>query len=123
MTMNTILIVEDDRDLRHLYKIELEAEGYRILEAANGIEAKYSVERETPDLIIMDIRMPEKDGTEAMNEILMDHADIRVILNTSFSFYQDDFSSWGADAYILKSGDLAPLKTKVRELLPPPAAQ
>ena len=115
--MNTILIVEDDRNLLRLYKAELETEGYRILLAKDGDEATELVARQIPDLIVMDIRMPKKDGLDAMAQILHDHGKIPIILNTAYSSYQDEFLTWAADAYIIKSADLEPLKSKIREIL------
>jgi two-component system response regulator (stage 0 sporulation protein F) len=117
MQMNTILVVDDDKSLRRLYQAELESEGYRVLLAGNGNEASACVARETPDVIVMDIRMPEKDGLDAMAQILLDHGRIPIILNTAYSSYQDDFFTWAADAYIIKSADLEPLKRKIREIL------
>ena len=115
--MNTILVVEDDRNLLKLYSAELQTEGYRVLLANNGNEAARCVSREAPDLIVMDIRMPEKDGLDAMAEILHDHGRIPIILNSAYSSYQDDFLTWAADAYVIKSADLEPLKHKIREIL------
>ena len=115
--MDTLLVVEDDRNLLRLYKAELETEGYRVLAARNGLEATECVALETPDLIVMDIRMPGKDGLDAMAEILRKHGKIPIILNSAYSSYQDDFLTWAADAYVVKSGDLEPLKNKIRELL------
>jgi two-component system response regulator (stage 0 sporulation protein F) len=115
--MNTVLIVDDDKNLRRLYRAELETEGYHVLLAGNGNEAAECVSREVPDLIVMDIRMPGKDGLDAMTQILEEHGKIPVILNTAYSFYKDDFVTWAADAYIVKSADLEPLKRKIRELI------
>ena len=115
--MHTILIVEDDKHLLRLYQSELEGEGYRTLLARNGKEATHVVEQEIPDLIVMDIRMPGKDGLDAMSEILNKNRRIPIILNTAFCSYQDDFKTWAADAYIVKSADLEPLKCKIREML------
>lgn len=117
--METILIVEDDTNLLRLYQSELEYEGYRVRIARNGNEAKESVAREVPDLIVMDIRLPEKGGVDAMSEILQEYGKIPIILNSAFTSYQDDFLTWAADAYIIKSVDLDPLKNKIRELLHP----
>lgn len=115
--MKTVLIVEDDRNLRRLYKAELEADGYRVILAENGLQAKERVSKEVPDIVVMDIRMPVKDGLDAMAEILRDHGKVPIILNTAYSSYQDDFLTWAADAYIIKSADLEPLKRKIREIL------
>jgi CheY-like chemotaxis protein len=71
--MRTILVVDDDKNLCRLYQAELEAEGYRVLLAENGQEATQSVAKEIPDVIVMDIRMPEKDGLDAMAQIFLEH--------------------------------------------------
>jgi two-component system, response regulator, stage 0 sporulation protein F len=113
--MQTILIVDDDKNLRQLYKSELESEGYRVLVAQNGKLALNLLEKEGPDLIVMDIRMPEMDGLEAMARVLRQQKNIPVILNTAYSSYLDNFSTWAAEGYVVKSSDLGPLKEKIRE--------
>ncbi|MBM3791345.1 MAG: response regulator [Acidobacteria bacterium] len=115
--MRKILVVEDDLNLRRLYKTELEADGYAVSVAENGRQALESVTRERPDLVVMDIRMPEMDGLNAMVEILHAHKKVPIVLNTAYSCYMDDFLAWAADGYVIKSSDLAPLKTKIREVL------
>jgi two-component system response regulator (stage 0 sporulation protein F) len=115
--MKTILVVEDDPNLRRLYQTELQAEGYRIVIAENGREALERVAQEIPDVVVMDIRMPEMDGLNAMVEILQTRQKVPIILNTAYSCYMDDFLAWAADGYVLKSSDLEPLKAKIREAL------
>ena len=112
-----ILLVDDDEGLRDLYREELEEEGYEVLAASNGKEALQELEKEKPDLIVLDIVMPKMDGMEALGRILRKVRKVPVILHTSHSVYQEDFMSWAADAYLLKSTDLAELKKKIRELL------
>ena len=115
--MKTILIVDDDKNLRRLYKAELEAEGYRTILAENGRQAVELFDRETPDAVVMDIRMPEMDGLEAMARMLRRHGGVPIIINTGYSCYQDNFLAWAAEEYLIKSSDLEPLKTKVRDVL------
>jgi len=115
--MKTILVADDDKNLRRLYKTELEAEGYRIMLAENGLQATDIIERENPDVVVMDIRMPEVNGLEAMAKILKKNRRVPIILNSAYSYFQDDFLTWAADAYIMKSADLQPLKEKIREVL------
>jgi DNA-binding response OmpR family regulator len=115
--MKTILIVDDDKNLRKLYKNELEADGYRVTLAADGREALTLVASEPPDLVVMDIRMPEVDGLEAMARILREHAGVPVLINTAYGSYQDSFLAWAAEGYIIKSSDLEPLKKRIREVL------
>ena len=115
--MKKILVVEDNESLRVLYHDELSEAGYEVILAANGREATKHLEKEKPNLIILDIVMPVMDGTEALGRIIKKHRDIPVILNTSYPSYRNDFMSWGADAYVVKSGDLEELKGKIREIL------
>jgi CheY-like chemotaxis protein len=112
-----ILVVEDEESLRLLYEEELKSEGYEVLTAGNGREAIHQLEMGKPDLIILDIVMPVMDGMEALGRIVGKERRVPIILNTSYSGYQQDFMSWAADAYVTKSDDLSELKKKIRELL------
>jgi len=112
-----ILVVEDEEGLRLLYEEELKAEGYEVLTARNGREAIQQLEAGKPDLIILDIVMPVMDGMETLGRIVGKERKIPIILNTSYSGYQQDFMSWAADAYVTKSVDLSDLKNKIKELL------
>lgn len=115
--MKTILVVDDDRSQRRLYQAELEAEGYRILLAEDGSQVAEIVNHQTPDLVVMDIRMPEMDGLAAMVKVLGEHGRVPIILNTAYSCYQDNFMTWAAEGYVIKSADLQPLKDKIRQVL------
>jgi len=115
--MKTILVVEDDKNQLLLYEQELSLEGYNIITAKDGLEAIKKVREQLPDLIVMDINMPKMDGIESMGKILSEHKEIPVIINTAYSSYKDDFMSWSADAYIIKSSDLKELKDKIKELI------
>ena len=115
--MKTILLVEDDKNQLLLYKQELSLEGYSIITAQDGQEAVKKVKEHTPDLIVMDINMPKMDGIESIGRILSGHKKIPIIINTAYSSYKDNFMSWSADAYIIKSSDLTGLKSKIKELL------
>ena len=115
--MKTILLVEDDKNQLLLYKQELSLEGYSIITAQDGQEAVKKVKEHTPDLIVMDINMPKINGIEAIGKILSEHRKVPIIINTAYSSYKDNFMSWSADAYIIKSSDLKELKNKIKELL------
>ena len=112
-----ILLVEDEEALRLLYQEELEEEGYEVFTAKNGKEALQKLRKEKPDLVVLDIVMPEMDGMEALGRILGEQKRIPIILHTSHPGYQEDFMSWAADAYVLKSIDRKELKKKIKELL------
>jgi len=115
----TILVVDDDENQRFLCQEVLTDEGYNVLVAKDGKEALRKVEQKRPDLVILDIVMPEMDGMEAMTRILRKHRKIPVILNTSYSRYREDFMTWAADAYVVKSSDFMELKKRIKELLSP----
>ena len=115
--MSKILLVEDDSNQAVLYQQELEADGYDVVLAENGREAIQKVEESRPDLIVMDVSMPGMDGIEAMGRILSEHNTLPVILNTAYSSYKDNFLSWSADAYVIKSSDLEELKAAIKKLL------
>ena len=112
-----ILIVEDEKNLRSLYKREFVEEGYDVFIASDGEEAIELFNKESLDLIILDIRIPKVDGIEVMKRILVQNKDIPIIINSAYGSYMDDFMSWAAKAYVLKSSDLTELKTKVREFI------
>ena len=117
LPVKKILLVEDDESQRLLYHDELAEAGYEVMLAANGREALKQLVRGKPDLIILDIVMPVMDGMETLGRIIREYRDVPVILNTAYSSYRDDFMSWGADAYVVKSADLGELKEKVREII------
>jgi len=112
-----ILVVEDEEALRLLYEEELREEGYEVLNARNGRDAFLQLEVGKPDLIILDIAMPDMNGMEVLNRILENKRKIPIILNTAYAGYRQDFMSWGADAYVMKSADLKELKEKIREVI------
>ena len=115
--MTTVLVVEDDKNQRLLYEQELKLEGYEVVTASDGKDALEKIQEQLPDLIIMDINMPKMDGIETMGKILGKNREIPVIINTAYSNYKDNFMSWAADAYIVKSSDLSELKNTVKEVL------
>lgn len=112
-----ILIVDDEENIRYLYEQELIDEGYLTVLARDGKECLEMVARESPDLIVLDIRMPRMDGLEAIGKIIEINKDIPIVINSAYSTYKDDFMSWAADAYVVKSYDLDSLKSAIRDVL------
>jgi CheY-like chemotaxis protein len=115
--MPTVLIVDDEENLRELYRTELTEDGYEVLTAANGKEAMELLQRRLPDAVVMDIRMPEMDGIEALGKMVARYKELPVVINTAYSRYQDDFRSWAAEAYVVKSSDLSELKKTLRKVI------
>ena len=115
--MSKILIVEDEKHQRELYALEFQEEGHEVDQASNGKEAVDMVKSKKYDLIILDIRMPEMDGIEALGKILSRDKKIPIIIYTAYSNYKSNFMTWTADAYITKSSNLDELKEKIQEIL------
>ncbi|MFP4026582.1 MAG: response regulator [Candidatus Brocadiia bacterium] len=116
--MAKLLLVEDEENLSLLYQVELGAEGHEVVVAQDGKTAIELARSESPDLVIMDINLPEKmDGIESMSRILSEDKSIPVIINTGYSQYKENFMTWAAEAYVVKSGDLDPLKKAIKNVL------
>lgn len=115
--MEKVLCVDDDLSLLQLYRDELSEEGYQEILARDGREALAKFVKEKPDVVLMDIRMPVMDGIESLTAMLGKDRCVRVILNTTYPQYRENFMTWGAEAYVLKSSDLTELKRKIREVL------
>ena len=64
-----ILVVEDEENLRYMYERELTKEGYDVTLAGDGKEALTKIDKKLPDLVVLDIRMPNMDGLEALGNI------------------------------------------------------
>ncbi len=119
--MPKILVIEDEKNLRVLYKQDFERDGFDVVTASTAFDGLKMAESEKPDLVVMDIRLPGMDGLEAMSRLLDKHPKISVVLNSAYSSYKDSFMSWAADAYVVKSADTSELRSRVRELLAPRA--
>lgn len=117
MARERILVVEDEPNLQLLYTQELLGQGYTVRPVSNAAEAVSAIEECRPDLVIMDIRMPGMDGIEAMGRILNRDRSLPIILHTAYSCYKDNFCTWVASAYVVKSSNLDPLKETVRLVL------
>ena len=115
--MATILLVEHNPNECILYEHELSEEGHRVIVANDGPQALALCEKAAPDLVIMDVSMPGMDGIDIMSRMLCRNHKLPIILNTAYASYKEDFRSWAADAYLIKSADLTELKQTVRRVL------
>jgi DNA-binding response OmpR family regulator len=115
--MKKILVVDDEQNLLKLYEKELREEGYEVLTAGSGKEALQELNNTSVDLVVLDIRMPEMDGLETLRQIMEAPSSPPLLLNTAYSSYKDNFLTWAADAYVVKSSDLSELKAKIFEIL------
>ncbi len=116
--MKNILVVEDEKHLQILYEQELAAEGYRVITAKNGDEALEKAKQNPIDLAILDIKLENENGLDVLRNMMEQQRGLKVILNTAYPNFRNDFKSWSAEDYIVKSSNLDELIAKVRELAP-----
>ncbi|MDP2606877.1 MAG: response regulator [Deltaproteobacteria bacterium] len=107
MNMNkTIMVVDDNPDIITIVKTILEGKGYSVSSASGGAELLNMLKGQKPDLIILDIMMPEMDGLEVLSRLkaVSETATIPVILLTAKVQYEDVLGGYklGADYYITK---------------------
>jgi two-component system alkaline phosphatase synthesis response regulator PhoP len=114
----TILIVDDKDSLRKMVSSYLAEEGYRVVEASNGREALFVARYEKPDLIILDLMMPEMGGYEFMR-VFSKEADTPIIVLTAKLDENDKVLGLelGADDYVTKPFSLRELAARVRAVL------
>ncbi len=117
--MKKILVVDDKAQIRDLVQAEFEDDGYCVILADGGKEAmsKLAELNFAVDLVILDIKMPEMDGLEVLNSIKKQKKDLPVILLSAYSSYKQDFTTWAAEDYVVKSSDLTELKQKALKYL------
>lgn len=112
-----ILVVDDEENIRQLYKEELAEEGYEVYLAANGEEAIRMVDEVSPDLVTLDVRMPGMDGIEVLRAIKEKKRELPMIMCTAYPEYKHDFGVWASEAYVVKSTDLKELKETIKKVL------
>lgn len=116
-----ILVIEDQEDNRRIMRDLLTNAGYEIMEAVNGADGVAAAEFNHPDLILMDIQLPDFDGYEATRRIKAnpDLRPIPVIAVTSYALSGDDVKAFeaGCDAYVSKPFSPRALLAKIRENL------
>jgi DNA-binding response OmpR family regulator len=116
-----ILIVDDDLDTLRLVGLLLQRKGYQITAADNGVQAIEKARHETPDLILLDVMMPEMDGIEVLKRLRAnsDTSEIPIIMFTAKSQVEDKVTGFeaGADDYLTKPTHPAELTARVKTLL------
>ncbi len=119
--MNKILVIDDDTAINELVKINLELEGYTVFQANDGVKGFALAKQELPNLIILDIMMPEVDGFTVAKRIRENETtkDIPIIMLTALSELNDKVNGFniGVDDYLVKPFEIEELKVRVRALL------
>ena len=117
MSGSRLLFVDDEEGFLELYRTAFSREGYAIETTATIEGARDRLAQGGIDLVVLDIRLGEVSGLALLREIKAKNARLPVVLSTAYARYQDDFSSWLADAYVVKSSDLGELRQAVRRCL------
>lgn len=113
-----ILVVDDEELLVKGIRFNLQGEGYEVITGFNGVEAVQLTKSETPDLVIMDVMMPEMDGFTACSKI-REFSDVPIIYLTAKADDMDKLMGFdnGADDYLTKPFNILELKARIRALL------
>ena len=113
-----ILVVDDEELLVKGIRFNLQNEGYDVITGCNGAEAVLFCKNETPDLVVLDVMMPEMDGLAACRKI-REFSDVPVILLTAKADDMDKLMGFdsGADDYLTKPFNILELKARIRALL------
>ncbi|HEX8931580.1 MAG TPA: response regulator [Patescibacteria group bacterium] len=122
--MNNILVIEDEKFLANAYRLKLVSEGFTVQIASDGNEAMQKLNSFIPDLIILDLIMPAKDGFAVLADIKADlrfkHIPVLIASNLSQQEDIDKAMQLGASGFIVKSEmSLENVVTKIRSLLSP----
>lgn len=114
----TILVIEDDGNIRELLRLYLEQEGYAVETAQDGLEGLRAFKRVHPDLVLLDLMMPVMDGTQVMKE-LRAQSKVPVIMLTAKGETFDKVAGLelGADDYVTKPFEMRELIARVRAVL------
>ncbi|MBL4937325.1 response regulator transcription factor [Clostridium sp. YIM B02515] len=118
MDKETILVVDDEKEIRDLIGIYLDNDGYKVIKASNGLEALNVLEKEDVDLILLDIMMPNMDGMEACMKIRQDK-NMPIIMLSAKSEDMDKIMglTTGADDYVTKPFNPLELLARVKSQL------
>ena len=111
-----ILAVDDEEDIRFILKEELTDEGYDVYTLRDPTQALDKIEEIKPDLVLVDIKMPQMSGIELLGKIRDKYYDLPVILLTAYSSFKRDIASAASDHYVVKSGDLTELKNRIERI-------
>lgn len=117
----TILVVDDDPEILNMLQLRLEARGYKVLTASDGKEALAAAKRSRPNLMILDVMMPAKNGWEVARALKQDPVteEIKILMLTAIGAQVNELTSplYGADDHLDKPFNFTELEKKVAALL------
>jgi two-component system, response regulator, stage 0 sporulation protein F len=115
-----ILIVDDQFGIRILLNEVLQKEGYQTFQAANGVQALEIVDKHSPDLVLLDMKIPGMDGIEILKRMKKKDQDIRVIIMTAYGELDmiQEAKDLGALTHFAKPFDIDDIRQAVRQYIP-----
>jgi two-component system, OmpR family, response regulator RpaA len=119
--MSRILVIDDDQAIAELVKVNLELSGHQVTTAGDGIKGLALAKQNRPDLIVLDIMMPDLDGFTVCQRLRQDPTthSIPVLMLTALGMTKDKVTGFdaGADDYLVKPFEIPELQVRVRALL------
>jgi CheY-like chemotaxis protein len=119
MAPQTLMLIDDDPQLRHVVSMFFELEGFNVLEAQDGAEAIRMLAEYLPDVILLDLMMPDVPGIEVCRHVRATKRlkDIPVVVFTAAEMQEEELQAAGADRFITKPYSLEGLRRVVRTLI------
>jgi DNA-binding response OmpR family regulator len=116
-----ILIADDDPEILTMLGIRLSKKGYQVLEAVDGNQTLNLARKHKPDLVLLDVMMPGKNGWEVAKELRADEefSNVGIVMLTAIGEKVNEMTSplYGADAYVDKPFDFSDLEKKIKDVL------
>ena len=116
-----ILIADDDPEILTMLGIRLSKKGYQVLEAVDGNQTLNLARKHKPDLVLLDVMMPGKNGWEVAKELRADDefSNVGIVMLTAIGEKVNEMTSplYGADAYVDKPFDFSDLEKKIKDVL------
>jgi len=116
-----ILIADDDPEILTMLGIRLSKKGYQVLEAVDGNQTLNLARKHHPDLVLLDVMMPGKNGWEVAKELRSDNefSNLGIVMLTAIGEKVNEMTSplYGADAYVDKPFDFSDLEKKIKDVL------
>ena len=120
-SQKTILVVDDDPEILNMLQLRLEARGYKILTASDGKEALAMAKRSRPELMILDVMMPAKNGWEVARALKQDPVteQTKILMLTAIGAQVNEMTSplYGADAHLDKPFNFTELDKTIARLI------
>lgn len=115
--MAKVLLVDDEPSIRLFYSDVLAENGYEVLQADGGAEVLRLIENHSPDLVVLDIKLGAENGLDVLQQIVRHHPGLPVMLLSAYLSFQDDYTCWLADSYLLKSSDPGEFLNTVAQII------